>query len=49
MTENRYLPEGRLIFDEENEEALSFLVTQLTNGKVRARTVRYEERPYSEE
>ena len=23
MTENRYLPEGRLIFDEENEEALS--------------------------
>lgn len=29
----------------EDEEAVRFLVTQLTNGKVSAETVRYEERP----
>lgn len=33
----------------ENEEAVSFLVTQLTNGKVTVKTLRYEERPFSEE
>ncbi len=33
----------------ENEEALSYLVTQLTNGKVAVKTVRYEERPATEE
>lgn len=33
----------------ENEEAVSFLVTQLTNGKVAVKTLRYEERPFSEE
>ncbi len=29
----------------EDEEAVKFLITQLTNGKVSANTVRYEERP----